>query len=446
MNGEKLLSSAIQPNKYRNNTLRNIESRINKKYTVLFVSGCPNTRKIIKSVVRELERLLPNEVAYEVLDTQNMYEEIAPLLRAPGNKITAFLRIINRLIGNQRVWLAKYIVEMNRPDIVVVGDDGGINATFIKVAKLKGIPTLAIQVGILSEAKVKDITYVLKWKNYFFWRILSRMASNPILAKFTLLMGWRTIALDWGLSQPRKIAVMGEHYKYLLIGRGVSNERIVVTGYVLIDELYEYLSSSGDKRSKLAEKMDFDPKKKIITLISQPYVEDHYCTTVQFMKIVTKIISSINENFHLIIKLHPREKIEKYRQLLIKFGYSNVSLVESDNVSLPELILSSDVVLTFSSTAGLFALAFHEPLIILDVFEPLYKNILKRYAITVQKIDELNKILKSVSEKTEEEQKLRYDNFIREQLYKLDGKASLRVAKVIVNMLQQSRDKPQMQI
>ena len=121
-----------------------------------------------------------------------------------------------------------------------------------------------------------------------------------------------------------------------------------------------------------------------------------------------------------------------------KYDSSEVNLIR--NSDLHELLEVSDAVVTVNSTAGLWALAHEKPLLVAKCFAPNMKNILEDMAININRMDELpailslfkngNKPKEVISEKTKK--------ILYEHIYRLDGKASERIARLIISL---SREK-----
>jgi len=155
------------------------------------------------------------------------------------------------------------------------------------------------------------------------------------------------------------------------------------------------------------------------------------------MKVLSHIVSSIDVNdYQLIIKPHPREDIRKYESLLEKLGNKNVKIAPRDkNINLIEMILISDVCVTFTSTSGLLVLACKKPLITLDVFQLPYESAFKGYPLNVTDVSEFSDLLDHLKRNNFRLTRDLYNEVIHKYLYKLDGKASLRVAKIAFKLL-----------
>ena len=399
-----------------------------QKYKILLLSGCPVSAKILGRINEALNKIAKDKILTKIIDTQAHYSPIAYLQKKFTFK--SLFTLFKRLFGNRDVWWARYIMDVEKPDIIVVGDEAGINTTFINIANMKKIPTIAIQVGMLTPNKRKDFTKILRWRKYLLWRLFSKIISNFIVARILLFIGWRFLTLEWGLGGCKRYAVMGEYYKRLLLDYGVPASNIVVTGYVLYDDITRYFPSEKMK-IRVLEKLSLNPKQKIIVFLTQPLVEDKLCTFEKYSSIVTQIAATINNKYQLLIKPHPREKKGKYESLLKKRNNIKI-LSDEQDINLFELISIADIVTTFYSTTALIAFTYKKPLILLDLFQTTFENILPKYAIGIHDVSKFRTILSSLDKIIDH---FNYDNFISEHLYKLDGRAALRVAEIIMKAL-----------
>jgi hypothetical protein len=340
------------------------------------------------------------------------------------------LPLFKKLFDKERTRSAANLIRKHKPDILVVANDQGINATFIKICRLLQIPTLALQDGVLIETKKGNFFRTLQWRDYLLWRLLSSISDSPVIARLLVFSGWRIRVLDWGLGGADKIAAMGDFYKRLFISRGVPSSRIIVTGYPLLDDVSEETSSFN--KSVIYERLRLRSTQKLAVLVTQPFVEDGiWSSTVRerLVKTVTEAFKHL-ENVQLLIKLHPREDMCTYEKIV-----GNQMPIFKD-VNLHELLLASDVVLTVSSTVGLWALAYKKPLIILNFLSSGHSTLYREVAVMVNDPKELPTIVRTaISNSNESKVKL----FLLDHVSKLDGKASRRIAEQIIIMVSQTR-------
>ncbi len=393
-------------------------------YRVLFVAGCPNSIKISKSIAKGLTEISGKKVKCELINTYKLEPDKA--YRKPV--------ILKGFVGDNRVITAKRILEKKRPDVIIVGDDGGINAFIVKLALLRRIPVVAVQVGMLSEEVLRSIRSIFRWKRYFLWRLFSRIIRSRLISKILILIRWKVRVLEWGLGGTDLVAVMGDYYKELMIKRGVPSHKIVVCGYVLLDEIVRSASSE-----MLSYKLDniprLDPTKKKILLLSQTLVEDNICSLNRYFNVLEALIGNLSSEYQLIVKPHPREDTDKYTRFIKK--YPDKVIITSPKHELADLVFNAEIVGTFQSTSGLTALVYKKPLVIIDIIKFPYVNLLRSLGATIDTIKRLRDFaqnprdfIKSLS--------VDYRENIRKHLYRLDGNAASRVARAILKIVDKS--------
>lgn len=177
-------------------------------------------------------------------------------------------------------------------------------------------------------------------------------------------------------------------------------------------------------------------KKPIILLITQPLVEDGlwkpYFKELTF-KTIVNAVSSVNGQ--LIVKVHPRESLTAYKNFVNNKGKIKIHMTK--DYDLHYLLLSSDIVLTVCSTVGLWAIAYKKPLLVLNCFHLPLKNVLCDMAISIKNLETLSSTLKEIL--FDEKKKTNLIDLqtvsLHDHLYYLDGRASERIANLILYVL-----------
>jgi len=388
---------------------------------ILFTAyaGDTHSTKICRLVKRELQRMNPKTTA-KIIEIEKKR-----------------LSYLENILDKNEIYFVKEVIKHFNPDVIVVTLDTGIQATFIKIARMMKIPTLNIQIGLTAERKDRfPILRLLKWNNYLLWRFLSLLSNLSFITKLTTFIGWRTRAPAWGLGGAEMYAVMGARYKRLLASRGVAPHQIKITGYPLLDEVYH--KPKMIKREVMRQ-LGLKENTPVVLFLSQSFVEHGYWTIDEQIKFIESVIRAVRLlNYMLIIKLHPGESIENYDSVIRKESSERVVFVK--NFDLNRLISISDVVVTVSSTAGLWALAHGRPLVIITSFKERLGYMgcspLEEMAITVHDLKDLPQVLKSLTGSNEQKLKRsqELEKKIREHVYRIDGKASRRIAKLIISL------------
>jgi hypothetical protein len=325
------------------------------------------------------------------------------------------------------------------PHILVLANDNfHASNSFIRICRLKGIPSLLIQDGIIGRKTLGSFDFI-RWWNFACWRFISKVLDSNLASKLSVSLGCQWVVPDWGMGKSTKIAAMGRYYKQVLVSRGISAESIVVTGYPLLDDIVT--SSPHPKNRKLLEELGLQSARPIILLLTQPFVEDHVWsrnTRDEFVDLVRHSVEQINGQ--LVIKIHPREDSNVYNSIIREKHISSPIVITKDR-DLNTLIQSSDVVLTVNSTAGLWVLANEKPLLVVNCFETISENIFEDLATTIDVSTGLTNMIRKVLAETQQIRKSRLSSehsstSLRTHLHQLDGKASERIARVIFEMAQ----------
>jgi len=407
-----------------------------KQKKILFIACCPVSLRIAKVLRRTLNKFDCN---YKIVNLTEWYSQITPIFLDKKTNIFNKISQSVKIFFNKKISYVKYVIDNENPDLVIVGDDGGICASAVRICKIKGIPTLAIQVGLLIPI-TNDIYNFLRYKGYLLWRIFSKILDIKIISKVLLKINWRLTYFEWGSSNADIIAVASKYDKEILVKKGIPPHKIVITGYVLADEIVDYLNLYNQINKRvLLDKYELNQQKKIILLITQAFVEDALCTFENYIKVLSDIISSINtREYQLVIKPHPRETDEKYKMLQKKFKSKDIKIVSKEGlITLIELILLSSVSVTFNSTSGLLVFICKKPLITLDLLKLHIKSPFKEYPLNVSSIRKFNSLLNQLKENGFKS--INGSNY--KEIYKLDGKASLRIAKIILNFMNYRENK-----
>jgi hypothetical protein len=374
---------------------------------ILFLSYQKSHEQIFFKVLEQLKKVL--DVSFKVLQSRNLLSRPLSARYSYRSEIQYFERIVDDF----------------KPDVLVVANDLGLSATFIRICKLRGIPSVAIQDGILTSRFPSGISCFLSLNRYLPWHIISTLTNTHLMSQLTLRLGRQWEIPAWGTGGATIIAAMGDYYKQVFVSRRVSPNRILVTGSPLFDNL--------SIRKNIVNKInDNESNKPVILLITQPFVEDGTWGPRHrdsFVKTVATAIKQIDAQ--LVIKVHPRENSQFYESLASKLDKSIIVTKDGD---LDNLITSSDVVIAISSTAGLLAIVHQKPLIVLSYFPLEAKNILEDMAMPVYESEKLLDVLKQALNDKELRIKLvkKGTQSIHDHLYILDGNSSQRIAKLII--------------
>lgn len=381
----------------------------------------------------DLSRIVPPLEIDECFNFANIKE--SKLDKLPGIRILRLLRL-------KRV-VEKAILR-ERPDLVVLGNDYlNINCLFIHAAKMVDIPTLLIQDGITMPSAYSGngrnrSSLVTLLKSY------ARKVVRECEIGITSLVKLRFLAEEvdgqrYGACGCSMVSVFGDTTKDLLIKRGVSPARIKVTGApgydrVIIDK--EWKGSFIDKpvfckdRPNIIwanEIMEFEPIQKRYGISSLE----------QYFKNVFYMLGNLKE-YNFLVKLHPDNSKELFEKIWKIDQHKNIQVIQ--DCQMLDLLRSADGFIASHSTTILEALLMRVPVAIIDFFSYpssyLFQKEIREFVILIKRIDDIGKAVKQLLErKTSIYNNNRFEKYLHDNLYQIDGMASERCCNLIRSML-----------
>lgn len=221
-----------------------------------------------------------------------------------------------------------------------------------------------------------------------------------------------------------KIAVSGYIDLNSLKKSGIREEKLVLTGRPYYDRVvtFKNIQFRGEKNKR---------NNVNILIVSQPIDTelDHFSKSL-FIKTVLSELKKFN-NIDLIVKLHPMENEDNlYHQFAAEIG---IRLNILKNADLYELMHTADLVITIVSNAGAEALLMGKPVISVNlsgVERPSY--VAEKGAVEARNKEEVHKVIDDIVNK---DRAFNSEGFINKFAYKMDGKATDRVLKLIHEMV-----------
>jgi hypothetical protein len=234
---------------------------------------------------------------------------------------------------------------------------------------------------------------------------------------------------------PDLTCVFGQNHYDLLTEYSIYKpEQVVVTGQPRYDILYH-----ADKiysKEKFCEKYGIDPNHNIILWATAFHGQDDEGNIKDF-KALFETIQNIKD-MTLIIKPHPIDRQRHVKMIKDYLNNYQISVVVSPSSSdTYEQLFICDLMITKDSTTAMEAVALNKPVIVLDLN---YKSdaigyVKEGVALGVYKTEDLKptieKLLKNDSELAKNRKK-----YIEKYLYKIDGRATDRVVKLIEEMIE----------
>ena len=242
------------------------------------------------------------------------------------------------------------------------------------------------------------------------------------------------------------IAVGGNADKDWMVSYGIDPSKPIVTGCPRFDI---YINNKAkNSKEKICKLLGLDINKRLIVFASQGDMSkasfpNYHLNFNQHKDVFCAVIKSVEnfQNAQLVFKLHPGESIYGLQNVLGDKIGSNIRIIE--NISLLDLLKSCDILIMGFSTVGLEAMILNKPVISVNLLSaPLYEGPFansgavievrtsKDIAPTIQKVLYDSQILSKLKQKMKE--------FVHNNAYIQDGKASKRVADLIILMIEES--------
>ncbi|UCC91433.1 MAG: UDP-N-acetylglucosamine 2-epimerase [Candidatus Aenigmatarchaeota archaeon] len=220
--------------------------------------------------------------------------------------------------------------------------------------------------------------------------------------------------------------VFGNHDKKFLIQRGINDKNIFVTGQPRFDSV---VAKKIDKKS-VYKQLGIDPEKGIVVFTTQLDLPDQEL-------VISEIVRAMKEfpNLRLVIKLHPLDLPHLPHNIVKKYD-SDAVIVK--NIDIHELLKSCEIMITETSTTSLDATMLNKPVIIMNLGNQHEDTIYEKEGcgIGVHSEGELKSAIKRIlhDKKTKNYFEKNRKKIIYDLMYRLDGKASKRIRKLVEKM------------
>jgi hypothetical protein len=331
------------------------------------------------------------------------------------NDFEDLFRSLKAFAAISLIQASKKIIEAEEPLVLIMHDEyGALQISLIHATRMKGIPSVSIQHGIISG---EQISYVHDRKH---------------------ITGERR---DLLFPIPDVMCSWSESSRQSLIETAKFPDSVpVVTG----DPRVDYLPAALKKfdRRGIARKLDVPENKKIITFATENLpIEDE---KVAIAKSICRSVSEIPD-CHLVIKMHPNEADNGfYDKLATASDLESYSILR--DVNLYELLYVSDLVILSYSTVAVEAMRMRKPVISLDIMNlhdkvPFIKE---KVAIVIKNVNDLSPTIRECLALPPDVRALveKAGSFAEQQLGTMDGKASERIVRVIVDLCQRNKTDP----
>ena len=218
-----------------------------------------------------------------------------------------------------------------------------------------------------------------------------------------------------------------------LLDLGFKRSTLVITGNPIYDAAFQ---KSNQKKTQ-TKKNDFI---RVLLAPSTQY-EHGFWTREQRDKTVKEILTQIHKNkeqMSAVVKIHPSTSRLSEYQLIINSIDPSIQLYQKGDIQ--QFIEDTDLEISFqSSTAELYALIAKKPIIICNFFNEK-KSIFVEKGLAIE-CNEPNDLIPLIHEslQSNSEYEQNRENFIKEYLYKGDGRASERISDELMAILEKRK-------
>lgn len=271
--------------------------------------------------------------------------------------------------------------------------------------------------------------------SYRYWFLLKTLkASNfsilKILQYFFIILKWHFSA-EIPYLNPRfqnKLQFLeNENMLKLMIKKGYDSSTLFVTGNPIYDNAFLKFRNNNKKINCNSEKI------RILFAPIQLY-EGGIWTKKQRDITIKQIITQLstkNEKFSIIVKLHPSSQIySEYQSLIHEI---NPEILIYQKGSIEDYLENVDVVVSFGTiySSLIFALIAKKPLILCNFINFNPETPIEHLAAwECTNPSELLEIIEKASENNTQHQE-DVDNYLKKLMYKTDGKSSERLVRAI---------------
>ncbi len=386
----------------------NVVEKISDYEKVYFNTKDPVSWEYNKKGIKKEDILKYFDTYYEV-DKEMGYKD------SKNNKLQKFYEI--------KIYIKKIkeILDGIKPVIIITTSDMFFSArVFNQWANINNIPVIIIQPVFLD---FKKNSYGLKQQIKYL--LFNKVLNIPLCRRQTYHGNED--------NNNNYLFLWGEYFKRYYKGKAIY-DNIYITGNPACDKYFTVYRKKNYTYYKI---LNISPDKKIVVFCTQ--VIDKMFGNKAFTKVISIIKRTVvvNKKYYFIIKVHPREDIEKYKKTFRDLNENNYKIVK--NVNLYDLYEITDVQASVSSYSSFEAVASGIPIIIINpnnklkLFDPFNNEIELRASTSEEFNDQLKKCL---TEEYKKEFKFKRRKFLKSRLTYLDGKCGERVTNKIEEIIQ----------
>lgn len=298
----------------------------------------------------------------------------------------------------------------------------------------RSIATISILEHIFEKTKLKSVVGASTTE--MFENLAIEVSKKYNIPSYSMIPGVlasnSSIFSDWFRAD--KIFVNGIQGLEVLMKLGYDKERILVTG----NPKYDYLKTFEAIKARviLEKNHQIDPKKNLVVIAMSRWHEGDEEWISKFIKFCN------NNNFEIVIKVHPRYKIvgrdiSENKIKSIQNKNQKLNYLINYDIDLPTLLSGADLLITDFSSVGLEAILLEKPVITVN-FTNLHIDPNVRFydydaSLYVKDYENLEKTIMEIFKEKKHLDKLRIGRkkIIERYNFQNDGLATDRVYEIL---------------
>ena len=257
--------------------------------------------------------------------------------------------------------------------IISPNDSGPFIRFLFEEAHRRDIETLVLQWAMTYEGSRERI----RKQGSFLRRVLYRILK-PLYVRFKLLAAAMFLGSDLNISKDLtgkgnsdRVGVINRQAFDYLLSHGVARTKLSVVGYLdyhFSQTVKETLDRDPAERTRVAERLGIDLRKKLIVFFSSPFNgkdinvlsdAEQFALTERAMMVMRKVFKK--EDFDIALKIHPSESLAFYAPLE-RLG---VKLYDKDTNNY-ELVYFSDLYVAANTAANFMPLIMGKEVIFVN--------------------------------------------------------------------------------
>lgn len=362
------------------------------------------------------------------------------------NRELEYLKILKKTLENEL-----------RAEVNIIGSIAEVQRTLAFLYEKK--PDIVIMSQV-QEKSCRQIAQYIKHSGSLLFIIPSEVTLSESIADFTFNDSSIIDNLVDLYFMP------GIHTKKFLVNSDLNKKKMLIVGSPKIDATLLKNRQQLMKRSEFIKEFNINKNRKNIFLFSFPdssmdYFKTDECflpvielvekfndgvakTKEEYLNVIPKLAKEFS-NFNIIIKPHPLEKDHVYSDLVNQFD--NLYLV--NDATILDCINSIDIAIHWTSTISVECWIYN---LVAIQFNPVKsaKWIMSDFHPgnpTAENFTQLKNLIRYYLTNSLEKKYLKFqEKYLLENFYKLDGKSSLRISRVIGRYLETKKPKTKYQL